>query len=695
MHRSGCEVCHQPLDAEGTPTGLEEAHPWYALSCVDCHGGNDRVCDGTIIETPNGPACDSEWIYDKERAHVGPGDGPSYLRNLSAGVLDEVDPDYLRFINPGDYRVADQTCGGGASGGPCHAEVVAVAKNSTMAHTSGEITVARYRASKQDDPRGQFGAVALTDDAKDPNDACGVAQLDVFDPPPIDVDSTDPADEPSVANVQDQYMVKSCFRCHLGDFGENRFRGDFRSSGCTGCHMTYADDGLSQTADETISKNEVPHPVTHELTSSPPNDQCTHCHYRGGRLGISMQGYRESPGPGLTPPNVESLGETLHGHDASYYLVDEDTTNDFDETPPDVHFEAGMHCVDCHALSDVHGDGHLYADTQCAVSTGCTDCHGSVRKRALPGSNNPNLFERDGDIYLLTRVTNLELRVPQTLDSVTPGMPGYTKFAEEAMGVDENGFSHTDELECYTCHAAWLPSCYGCHVEVDLTQPANYHTTGAETAGKPTGTRRWIQLNDLVLMRNTQGMIAPSMPSERFFMTIVALDEEATEAEGETVTKVLTQSSPRVFTREDGSTMAGFGQRAFNPHTTRRRSAFMACDRCHSVGDPAAPDNAVLLDITYGFGSERFPELACDVSNVELTCDPETDFTTYQLDAIQTREGEPLVVVGHPDPIESRPLTLDEIDRMRNVVVPDDPVISTPIPGDALTNPDWPFAQNP
>jgi len=40
-------------------------------------------------------------------------------------------------------------------------------------------------------------------------------------------------------------------------------------------------------------------------------------------------------------------------------------------------------------------------------------------------------------------------------------------------------------------------------------------------------------------------------------------------------------------------------------------------------------------------------------------------------------------------------LTLDEIARMRAVVVPEQsPIgISTPIPADAATNPRWPFAQ--
>lgn len=689
-HRDNCNVCHQPLDIHGMPAGLEEAHPWEKLSCADCHGGNPRICDGEVL---NANECSTGWVYDKDRAHVDPGDSPKFIRNLTATELDAVDPAYIRFINPGDYRVADQTCGGGALGRACHASIVAGVQNSTMAHTSGEITVARYRAGVQDAPYAEFGAVALKDPNKDPNDACQAESIEKYDPPEIDIHSTDPENAPSVGTAQDQYMAKSCFRCHLNSFGENRFSGDFRSSGCTACHMRYANDGFSQSADPTINKLTQPHPVNHAMSLSPKIDDCVHCHYRGGRIGISYQGYREGPGEGLRPDNPGTLGEALHGHDANFYLTDENLDNDWDETPPDVHFEAGMHCVDCHVLSDVHGDGHIYADTQCAVSSECTDCHGTVYAYASVGPERDHIFERDGKLFLRTKVTNLELEIPQTLDSVTPGHPRHNARAELAMGVNESGFSHTDQVECYTCHAAWIPSCYGCHVTVDLTQLEAYDTTGVEHPGKSFGTRRWVQLNDLVLMRNTDGLIAPSMPAERFFMTLLALDEEESEKQNKTVKRALIDSSPRLFVEESGRRMAGFGQRTFNPHTTRRRSQFMACDRCHSVGDADAPDNVVLLDITHGFGSERYPQEACDVTNMDESCDRDTDFKTYQLDALQTRTGLPLVVVGHPDPFESRPLTLEEITRMRQVVVEPGAIgIDTPIASDALTNPFWPPA---
>ena len=685
VHRSNCLTCHRPLRPSGTPHGIEEAHPWFPLTCTACHGGTDRICDGDMgVDDEGEPACDGDWVYDRELAHVSPGDAPKFIRNLPASELDDIDPDYLQFINPGDLRIAYRTCG------VCHPGALEAVQRSTMAHTSGELTVARYRSQMQPHPRGIYGAVDVEDDNKDPENACGVESMTQFDPEPIDLEGTEAV--PSVGRAQEQYMVKSCMRCHLNDFGENRFPGDFRSSGCTACHMVYANDGLSQSDDKWISKLTVPHPVKHVMTTAPPVDQCTHCHYRGGRIGISYQGYREAGGAGLNPPKPAVLGVIQHGHDANYYFTEEDFDSGWDETPPDVHFEAGMHCVDCHSRSDIHGDGHIYADTQCAVSTRCEDCHGTVREYASPDPARPHVYERDGILYLETRIGGIELEVPQTKDVVTPGHPRFNPTAEQSMGVHD-GFSHTDEMECYTCHAGWQPSCYGCHVNMDMSEVKAYQTTGRVTAGRPTGSRRWVTLFDMVLMRNSEGKMAPSMPAERFFMTLTQKDEEASQAAGEKVEKIIYASKPRTFVTAEGRKMASFGQRAFNPHTTRRKSQFMACDRCHTIGDPANPDNAVLLDITHGFGSERFPQEACDVTNDDESCDPATDWITYMLDAIQTREGEPLVIVGHPDPLESRPLTLEEIEAMRAILVPPDPPYSTPIPADALTNPKWPAAQ--
>lgn len=687
VHRSNCEVCHLPRDENDQIHGIEEAHPGVELSCTDCHGGNAWVCDGTLGGSDAAPSCDGEWVYDKAQAHVDP-DGTAYLKNLSSEELDAIyanNPDYLRFINPGDLRVQAVTCG------KCHAEAANSVPYSAMGHTAAELTVARSRAGIQLTTEDVFGAINLLDEDFANAEECAVEQVERFLPAAFEYQEADLETGRVVAEAQEQYLAKNCQRCHLSDFGENRHQGDFRSSGCSACHMKYSNDGLSRSEDPRINKQTVPHPETHALVAAAPVEQCAHCHFNGGRIGISFQGYRESAGPGLNPASPEPLGETLHGQSPAFYLVDEDANNNWDETPPDVHFEAGMHCVDCHLASEVHGSGHLQPNAQCAVKTQCEDCHGSVREHATITSARPALTERDGKFFLHTKVTNLDLEVPQVKDSVTEGHERYSAVAALGMGIDANGFSHTDQVECYTCHASWTPSCYGCHVEIDFTKSDRYQTDGRVLPGVTTESRGWVQLNDLVLMHKSSGKLAASMPSERFFMTVLGVD--GSDENGDPLPTSV-RSSPRTFTTADGRVIPGFGQRAFDPHTTRKRSQFMACDRCHSVGDVDAPDNAVLLDITAGFGSQRFPQLGCDILNEDQSCNPGDDFTTYQLDAIQTREGESLVALTDSALTSSaRPLTLAEIEAMRRVVVPADAPLRTEIPDNAASDPTWPAAQ--
>src|SRR5205085_9403000 len=75
----------------------------------------------------------------------------------------------------------------------------------------------------------------------------------------------------------------------LNFLGTNDHAGDYRSSGCTACHVIYANDtsakasghyaaagnqGFSQSADTKIPKNEPGHPIKHQFTSNIPTSQC-------------------------------------------------------------------------------------------------------------------------------------------------------------------------------------------------------------------------------------------------------------------------------------------------------------------------------------------------------------------------------------------------------------------------------------
>ena len=87
----GCVVCHT-----GTETMHFDGDEELDIGCADCHGGDPK-------ETVN-----------KKKAHV----QPRFLKpedtnnpvRIAAGWNKESD-EYIRFVNPGDFRAADVACG--------------------------------------------------------------------------------------------------------------------------------------------------------------------------------------------------------------------------------------------------------------------------------------------------------------------------------------------------------------------------------------------------------------------------------------------------------------------------------------------------------------------------------------------------------------------------------------------------------
>ncbi len=97
------------------------------LGCVDCHGGHAGV-------TPPTGAQKGSAGYDeaKKKAHPKPS-VPELWRSSANPVrpftewLKET-KEYIQFVNPGDLRVAEQTCGSGG----CHAKEVLAVRTSMM-----------------------------------------------------------------------------------------------------------------------------------------------------------------------------------------------------------------------------------------------------------------------------------------------------------------------------------------------------------------------------------------------------------------------------------------------------------------------------------------------------------------------------------------------------------------------------------
>ena len=108
---------------------------------------------------------------------------------------------------------------------------------------------------------------------------------------------------------------------HMWFMGTNDQPGDYRHSGCSGCHTVYANDrdprhsgpyakvghtGNTITVDPTIDKSEEGHPIRHDFTRAIPTSQCMSCHmhqpnmFVNTYLGYTMWDY-ESDAPFMWP----------------------------------------------------------------------------------------------------------------------------------------------------------------------------------------------------------------------------------------------------------------------------------------------------------------------------------------------------------------------------------------------------------
>ncbi len=108
----GCVSCHTASDTKTMHTS-----PAVKLGCTDCHGG-----DATVFGT--GARGSSAYLAAQERAHVLPTYPDAWHYPSSANpertytLLNKEAPEFVRFINPSDYRIAKEACGA------CHMDII-------------------------------------------------------------------------------------------------------------------------------------------------------------------------------------------------------------------------------------------------------------------------------------------------------------------------------------------------------------------------------------------------------------------------------------------------------------------------------------------------------------------------------------------------------------------------------------------
>lgn len=266
--------------------------------------------------------------------------------------------------------------------------------------------------------------------------------------------------------VADSMLRKLCASCHLGQAkAEHRLdvMGD-RGGGCLACHVNdYPENG---------------HPP---LTASVSDARCFGCHARSGRISLSYTGFAE----------VEDSMQA--GEHSGLRLPD---GRHVERKAADVHYLAGMACIDCHTSIGLMGAAGEAKHQRQSVDIACTDCHDNNGKLiSLDEWPTSMAFFRqrlafvtdDGAKFMTTAknktpLWNIELR--------TDGAWLHTKNSGRVLkipGLDaanHAGDPDHERLECATCHSQWAPQCFGCHMEYDADSPQWDHVEQRETAGR-------------------------------------------------------------------------------------------------------------------------------------------------------------------------------------------------------------------
>jgi hypothetical protein len=372
---AGCLTCHEATDQ---PT--MHASPAVVLGCTDCHGGDAKVrwSGGAVSPLLKRARSDDAASYPgtRDRAHVLPRYPGAWQHPSSANpertyaLLNRESPEFIRFMNPGDYRIVRESCGA------CHLQTIEAAERSLMATTTmfwggaaynnGLLPIKNYllgeaytrdgRAAILEGPprtaeeharhgtiaklyplprwenlqpadifrvfeRGGRNITNLFPETGIPNSLGQIQRLEEPGRPDIKQSNRGPGTGARIA-----VPLINLHKTRLNDpllwfIGTNDQPGDYRHSGCTACHVVYANDrdarhsgpyakfghqGESQTADPTIPRDEPGHPLKHAFTRAIPTSQCMVCHmhqpnmFMNSFLGYTMWDY-ESDAPSMWP----------------------------------------------------------------------------------------------------------------------------------------------------------------------------------------------------------------------------------------------------------------------------------------------------------------------------------------------------------------------------------------------------------
>ena len=498
------------------------------------------------------------------------------------------------YANPGDLRVAEKTCG------VCHAAITRKVKSSIMAHRSGTQSGSLFPNGLQATREAVTFSMApepTTPGVELPRGhALPAGALARLEPLPTFKES---------GNVFFDLLRKECTSCHLWTQPKS-IKGNFRGTGCAACHMTYGEDGKSIGGDVAMSPHKRGRPLRHVLTRAVPVSQCATCHNGGSRAAMSFRGLMEAPPEGRQTFTYDQ--DLLHGHAYSQQTAD-------------IHFTRGMACIDCHTEREMHGDGQIYAKRHYEVEVRCESCHGTPAALGTgltaQGRKLRNVF-----VAAAPNPTGLVTLVGK-LTGTTHVVPQLATLSAQPAGHEP---VHLNKTECFTCHTAWAPTCYGCHIKMDYSAYTNPVNVAFDNLANEHSKQGWFRLTagvrfadpEPVLGLNWRGKVVPFVSRAQPLFSYV------------NPAGVLEYAFKKL----------GFAHNPIVPHTvvTQARS----CESCHA--------NPRALGLG-AFTSKEHPKL----EEFKQPAD-------YRWDRIVDEDGRPLQAQTLDG---TRPLNRDEMDRIR------------------------------
>jgi len=454
------------------------------------------------------------------------GCAPCHLGDVNSDEKDKAHKGMI--LIPGNLSNAKQTCGTSN----CHPGIAERVDSSVMSTMRGVIAVDKYVFDEIPKPDGKFHVEKL---GKSPADS---------------------------------HLKHLCASCHLGN--EKKEYGKIkelsRGGGCNACHLNYNKHAENELKNFTSGKDKIKitqltkfHP---SLSLKVTNEHCFGCHSRSGRISTNYEGWHET-----------SFDEDEVKGKKGFRLLEDGRI--FKSVKADVHYKAGLSCIDCHTSYEIMGDGisHNHKEEQTTVQ--CSDCH-SKNHQTIPFS------ELDYESKKIAGLRNISDEQRKFIKIKKSGRPlintkvdknGEAKLIgkinnkayklSSPNSICTESEAHKD-LSCSSCHTAWAPQCVGCHTEFnpsrkgyDLLNHKSTKSSWVEYVGEYFAEPPTLGVVENIDKKNIkQKKIEPFIPG-----MIMTLDKS----------KYTKDNSPAVFKRLFAPS---------SPHTIQKESR--SCESCHN-----------------------------------------------------------------------------------------------------------------